>query len=336
VRGAWLPYRVHDNHPHDLERLFFTLTPTHAADVGEGVADEVWARDAFRIQSVVANAHDGSIPPNEYDVPDGEVLLPPVTVLVERGSHAMAPDLNHDGLFTPGIDSTRLLKMQWGIRDRGATWGRYRASFMDGRDVSAERLCGSSAALQDETDHCSPYDLYPADDLQSWFQQFELSPRDRHEIVGRSSWLVRTFGDIRIDQLMVPTDPPDGRVLDAMVHRRTRGEAGFVAGFTTAVAPALILGRRYFWDVPSRRAPDVVAEAMALLPVGHRPVMEATLWSSYGVDAITNALVGVGWSSDSGMADVIAGTDLRIGRFRVRPTWRLREHVFNTRLMTTF
>ena len=30
VRGGWLPYRVHDNHPHDLERLYLVLTPTDA------------------------------------------------------------------------------------------------------------------------------------------------------------------------------------------------------------------------------------------------------------------------------------------------------------------
>jgi hypothetical protein len=208
---------------------------------------------------------------------------------------------------------------------------------MDGRGASAERLCGSTAALQAETEGCSPYVLYPADDLQSWFQRFELSSRDRRDVVGRSSWLVRTFGDIREDQLMVPTDPPDGRVLDAMVNRRTRGEAGFVAGLTgTGASPALIVGRRYFWDVPSRRSPDIIAEALALVSVEHRPVVETTLWSSYSVDAITNMLVGVGWSSERGMADIIAGTDLRIGRFRIRPTWRLREHDFNTRLMTTF
>ena len=68
---------------------------------------------------------------------DDESLIPPLTILVERGSHAMAPDLNHDGRFTPGVDSTAILKLQWGIRDRGSTWGPYRASFMDGRDSSA-------------------------------------------------------------------------------------------------------------------------------------------------------------------------------------------------------
>jgi hypothetical protein len=61
VRGTWLPYRVRDNHPHDLERLYLVLTPTDAASGADDADGERWARRAFRIRSVVANAHDGSI-----------------------------------------------------------------------------------------------------------------------------------------------------------------------------------------------------------------------------------------------------------------------------------
>jgi hypothetical protein len=135
---------------------------------------------------------------------------------------------------------------------------------------------------------------------------------------------------------MVPTDPPDGRVLDAMIGRPT-AETGFVVGFNSvAHAPAVILGRRYVWAVPSRHAPDVVAEAMALFPNGQRRMFEATVWGSYGVDAITNVLLGAGWFSTGQAADVVAGVDLRVGRWRVRPSWRMREHAFDSRLTTTF
>src|SRR4029077_18752464 len=48
VRGTWLPYRVRDNHPHDLERLYLVLTPTGVAHDADVVADETWARAAFR------------------------------------------------------------------------------------------------------------------------------------------------------------------------------------------------------------------------------------------------------------------------------------------------
>ena len=337
VRGTWLPYRVRDNHPHDLERLYLILSPTGAAHDTGGVRDEAWARAAFRIQSVVANAHDGSIPPNRYDVSDGHALTPPLTMLVERGSHAMAPDIDRDGRFTPGIDSTAAPKLQWGIRDTGATGSRYRDSFMDDRDASAARLCGPTEEFQAEMAGCLRYALYPADHLQSWFQGFELSPRDRHDVLGRSPWLVRTFGDVRLENLMVPPDPPDGSVLDAMVRRRIRGTRGFVTGLTAAGrSPAIIVGKRYFWNMGPRRAPDIAAEGVALFSVGRRPQAEGTLWGSYTFDAITNLVFGAGWFSARGVADIAAGSDLRVGRFTVRPTWRVRERMFNARITTTF
>lgn len=334
VRGAWLPYRVRDNHPHDLERVYIVLTPSDTTSEPNVVRDDAWARGAFRIRNVIANAHDGSIPPNQYDVRLNETLTPPLTLLVEHGSHAMAPDLNHDGRFTPGIDSTSRWKLQWGIRDRGATWRWYRVSFMDRRDEWAIRLCGPAIT---NSESCPRYTLYPAADLQNWFGEFQLSSRDRQDIVGRTSWWVRTFGDTRIEHLMVPTDPPDGRMLDEMQNRRTKAEAGFVAGFTTVgQRPALIFGRRTFWDVRSPHAPDVAAEVVALVPNGARPAFEATVWSSYSVDAISNILLGAGWFSKSGSADVVTGLDLRLGRFRLRPAWRVREGSFNSRLTITF
>jgi hypothetical protein len=337
VRGTWLPYRVRDNHPHDLERLYLVLVPTGAAISADGVSDETWAREAFRIRSVVANAHDGSIPPNQYDVPAGDVLAPPLTILVELGSHAMAPDINQDGRFTPGIDSTATRKLQWGIRDTGATGSRYHASFMDDRDALALRLCGPIAGRGVEADACPRYALYPADDLQSWFRTFELTGRDRTDVLGRSSWLVRTFGDVRLETLMVPTDPPDGSVLDRMERRKIRGQAGFVMGFTAIDhRPALLVGQRYFWNVGPRRVPDVAAEAIAVFPVDRRPLVEGTIWGSYTVDAITNLIVGGGWFSERQVADLAVGSDLRVGRFTVRPTWRVRERLLNVRVTRTF
>jgi hypothetical protein len=340
VRGGWLPYRVRDNHPHDLERVYLVLTPTVTPPIAadeDRSDDEAWARRTFQIQSVIANAHDGSIPPNQFDAREEEVLAPPLTLLVERGSHAMAPDINRDGRFTPGVDSTATTKMQWGIRDKGSTWGWYRASFTDRRDESAVRLCGPAIEDGDREPSCTRYTLYPGDDLQRWFSAFQLSPDDRREILGRTSLLVRTFGDVRIEKLMVPMDPPDGRMLTAMLRRRTTTEAGYVAGFTTvALSPAVVLGRRYLWRTQSGYSPDYIAEALAIFPKGGGRSFEATMWSSYSVDAITNVLFGGGWFSEGAAADVAAGVDLRVGRWRVRPTWRIRETALNARVTTTF
>ena len=338
VRGGWLPFRMPDNHPNDLERLYLVLEPAEGTWQTEGMDDEQWARDSFKIRRIVANAHDGSIPPNQYRVRDGESIDRPVTVIVERGSHAMAPDINHDGRFTPGVDSTEVFKMQWGIRDSGSTWRWYRESFMDGRDASSVRLCGPAPDPVPDNDECPRYSLYPVDGLQRWFQDLQLSEGDRHLVVGKTPWLVRAFGDVKAaDKLMVPADPANGRMLDRMLHRRSDSERGFVAGFTTVdYAPALVVGRRAFWEIPSHRAPDLLAETVLLFPSGRKTLVEATVWGSYRLDAITNFLIGVGWFSEANAASLAAGAEVRLGRFRIRPSWRFLDGGFDSRVTTTF
>jgi hypothetical protein len=337
ARVAWLPYSVGGNHANDLERLYLVLRMTQPGSPAGGATDEAWARRAFRVHQIVANAHDGGIPPNQYEARNGEAVALPVNVLVERGSHAMAPDLDNDGRFTPGIDSTDILKLQWGIRDRGNTWGWYRDSYQDGRSASAVRLCAPAQAPDPAGADCVRYALYHADDLQRWFQELRLSEEDRDALVGRTPWLVRTFGDFRVEELMVPEDPPNGRVLDRMLRRRVRSESGFVAGFTTVDhAPTLVLGRRDFWEVASRRSPDFLTEFAALLPSSGPALIETTLWGSYSLDAVTNLLFGAGWFSEASTVSPVIGGELRVGRFRVRPQWRLSDNGFDTRVITTF
>jgi hypothetical protein len=82
--------------------------------------------------------------------------------------------------------------------------------------------------------------------------------------------------------------------------------------------------------------PDVAAEAVAVFPVDRRPLVEGTIWGSYTVDAITNLIVGGGWFSERQVADLAVGSDLRVGRFTVRPTWRVRERLLNVRVTRTF
>ncbi len=65
VGVVWLPARVPDNHPHDLERVYFVLRPLGGA-AAPADPDVEWARNGFRIERVVTNAHDGNVPPNQY------------------------------------------------------------------------------------------------------------------------------------------------------------------------------------------------------------------------------------------------------------------------------
>jgi membrane-associated phospholipid phosphatase len=334
LRVGLLPYRVRDNHPEDLERLYIELTQTRAD--GADVHNEAWARRAFRIRRVVANAHDGGVPPNQYDADAGAPITLPLTILVERGSHAMAPDINRDGWFTPSIDSTGPGKLVWGIRDGGQAWGWYRTAYMDARDDTAVRLCAEVTLSSGPP--CEPYSLYAVDDLQRWFDGLQLSNQERISVVGRTSWLTRMFSDVRVENLLVPQDPPDGSVLDHMLRRRTRAEEGFETGFTTTDGtPSVVAGKRFFWNVPSARMPDVVADVSTILPSGKRTQLQATLTASYALDATTNVILGGGWFSDGRRGrDGVFGFDIHVGRFHVQPLHRLHHEGFHANVVALF
>lgn len=337
IHGGWLPYHVSDDHPNDLERLYLVLTPVTDDWRNGDPADEAWARRSFSVSGVVANAHNGSIPANRYDARGGTAIASPLAVLVELGSHAMAADIDGDGRFKPGVDSTNATKFPWGIRDDGATWRWYRPGFMDVRDATSTRLCGPLANAETDEMGCPRYSLYPADGLQQWFESLELSTREREDMVGRTRWAVRAFGDARVEDLMAPTDAPDGHEFDKLLRRRKNDGTGFAVGFTTVdYSPALILNRRYFWEVPSPRAPDILAEAVVLFPKGRRALLETTVWGSYSVDAITNVMFGFGWFSEARSISPTIGAEIRLGRFRVRPNWRLRDGGFDARVTTIF
>ncbi len=337
VHGAWLPYKVSDNHPHDLERLYFVLRPNALAWRAGETANVDWAREAFQIVRIVANAHNGALPPNQYVAGVGERLAAPVSVLVERGSHAMAPDINADGRFTPGVDSAAHAKALWGIRDTGSTWRGYRQSFMDPRGASAVRLCGPSGGARDDAFACTRYSLYQAEDLQRWFQELELSGQDREKLVGRTPWFVRTFGDVKVEELLAPSDTADSRSVDDLVRRRKITETGFVVGFTTVDhAPTILVSRRHFWELPSATGPDLLVEGVALFPAGRRTMFEVTSWATYKIDAITNVMAGFGYFTERHTASPILGAEIRLGRFRVRPNWRLADNGFDARVTTTF
>jgi hypothetical protein len=75
------------------------------------------------VRSVFASDHDSFVPNNLYStqVKDSRPIALPLFAMVELGKHAMAPDLNHDGHFTPGVDDNlhREHYSFWGLRDRG-------------------------------------------------------------------------------------------------------------------------------------------------------------------------------------------------------------------------
>jgi hypothetical protein len=113
--GAWLieywfyyPFDEGRPHPHihDSEHLFVEVDKLGGT-----------------VRGVYASDHDSFVPNNLYStlVKHAKPVSLPLFAMVELGKHAMAPDLDHDGRFIPGVDDNlhHGAYSFWGLRDRG-------------------------------------------------------------------------------------------------------------------------------------------------------------------------------------------------------------------------
>ena len=112
--GTWLieywfyyPFDEGKSHPHlhDSEHLFVEVDKLGGT-----------------VRNVFASDHDSLVANNLYStlVKDSPPVALPLFAMVELAKHAMAPDLNHDGRFTRGVDDNLHLEPYafWGLRDR--------------------------------------------------------------------------------------------------------------------------------------------------------------------------------------------------------------------------
>ena len=265
VRGTWLPYRVQDDHPHDLERLYLVLTPTGAAP-GRRRADEAWARGAFRIRSVVANAHDGSIPPNQYDVPamasadaaahharrarlarDGARHQPRRPVHPRHRQHRCAASCS-GASATPARPGAAIAPRSW----TAATRRRCVCAVPQTR-VESRRICARVMP-------CIPLTTCNPGFRASICRPATARTSSGGPVAGSH---VRRCADRDADG----ADGSAGRQRAGRDGaRRTRGQAGFLMGLSAAAHPGAHRRPAYFWNVGPRRAPDIAAEVVALFP----------------------------------------------------------------------
>ncbi len=114
--GTWLieywfyyPFDEGRPHPHvhDSEHLFVEVDKLGGT-----------------VRNVFASDHDSFVPNNLYSTlaPDSSPVSLPLFAMAEYAKHAMAPDLNHDGHFTRGLDDNLHLEpySYWGLRDRSS------------------------------------------------------------------------------------------------------------------------------------------------------------------------------------------------------------------------
>jgi hypothetical protein len=303
VRSNILPFWFDGSHPNDLEHIHLVLRPdaTDSLKLRLGQSAE---KSEFSVSEAYASAHEGKIPANRYRYSD-ELQKGPTRFLVELGSHALAPDIDEDGLFTPGVDAESGSKILWGIRDKGMTWSGYSTSYMTARsngNAIALSYKGNKETLEDVPDdrHFS-YELVPASTLLERFARLNLSEEQRkYAFETQVFWFNRVFGkdNGRSDKLLMPAPAEIGGE-SIGVSDASSSERLFLVGTVLNMDnPGLFAGGRYSYLTSSRYLPDLMFQVDAIVTRKDQ-YLSPQLLLSYPIDGFTRIMAGQALTTDS-------------------------------------
>jgi hypothetical protein len=320
VRGNILPIWAGGDHPNDLEHLHLIL---RQVEPGKFVVDEV-----------LASAHEGKIPANRYKYGkaghDG-----PTHIFVELGSHALAPDINEDGIFTTGTDGESGSKLQWGIRDRGYSWPRYRSSYMtprsDGNAVvfQGENAANSTVTTEGAAAQAYTYRLASVDSLGESFAQLDLTGKElKKTFETHTFWFPRVFGrdNGRSKALLVPAPPKSGG--DSVgILGVSSSERFFILGTALNLdEPGFLVGGRYSFLTRPLIVPDFILEADGIV-TSHKNYLSPQFLLSYPFDGFTRIMFGKSlvtdsWSFSPHQWDTVGTIEVRLGDMRISASAR--------------
>jgi hypothetical protein len=148
-------------HQHDLEMVELRVAIERTPKCYE-----------VRLNDIIAFAHSTDWYSNELLIePDTKL---PITLLIEEGKHASAPDRNADGIFTPGYDINTRIHDAWGLRDiMGSGYllrGNYESSMSKPRSkgfrvlpppVTQSCVAPSRKSIESDPQFLSRYELRP-------------------------------------------------------------------------------------------------------------------------------------------------------------------------------
>jgi hypothetical protein len=318
ARGGVIPAAFAIRHFHDFENLVIEVAwPSPNID-------DTWDPAAARVVGVYGNAHGSDVPDNLWHPRGDEQVHLPLHVIVELGSHALAPDINENGRFDPSVDVNPPMKFVWGIRDHGATWARYKAGYMDVRAPGhAVELAGRNGLPEGDgtAEVTSTYALTAASvatDGTALIWQLAGAKG-----FGHASWTVRLFGDTDPRTVVhvpaPPVDPEAGRG-DAAAAAWDRGLSVGVSNLMGVIS--FYGGGRWLFVAP-RRFPDLLVDGQVAVNNDRRAFYTVDSLASWRLDFITRLLLGAGAvapGSDVHAArlDLLGGVEFRLGHLRVR------------------
>ena len=319
TRGGFFPFPLDLSHPNDFEHVFLILAPA------VGTASDGPLSTRLVIERIVANAHDGRIPNNITPTGADLGVADRPFVLVERGSHSLAPDVDGDGRVVAKLD-VQSQRITWGLRDTGRIWAWPSADDADPRSSRASITLTPAGAPREEGDVV--YQLEPMSSVDSDFQKLSLSPdEERRAFRGQVSVVKRLFGksDGAGSTLRRPSSSRDhhdaGRLLKDGVER----QRGLSLGFTNTLDHySMMIGGRLPVVTPPRPWPVLTGDAAVVFPPSG-PVLDAELLASYEVDTQVDIFGGAAWLANRGgqrQADWLVGLQLQLGRVRFRGALR--------------
>ena len=333
IRGNPFPFWLNADHPNDLEHIHIVLRAPNPDPAGRN--DSTYASESrFTVETVYASAHEGSMPAHRYRYP-GEGYSGHTRFLVELGSHAMAPDVDEDGAFTPGRDGISGEKMLWGIRDRGALWVDYQPGYMEPRSEAHSWLLAHSASTGTRAqtpleDRRLAYRLVPVQSLADGFSRLALSSRQREfAFENRKTFFSRVFAFRRLfgkdngssEGLLVPPPPPvNNDSIGAL--RLSSNESGILFGPTFGFEEdGLVLGIRHTFLHSNWYIPDFVVQLDGILTREKRYLASQFLMS-YPIHAQARAIGGREFITDSisfqrRQWNWILGLEVRMGQMRI-------------------
>jgi len=327
TRRGFFPFSLDTSHPNDFEHVFLILAPRAGS-----VLDSKDPSTGLGIERIVANVHDGRVPNHVTPNSAGARVEERPLLLVELGSHSLAPDVDGDGYVRTNLD-VEARRITWGLRDTGRIWAWRSPDDAALRSASASTTlvpAGAPGAERDRT-----YELEPMASVDAAFGSLALAPgQEESAFRGQVNPFKRFFGknDGGSPALRRPSSSDDhgnaGRLMNDSVER----QRGLSVGFTnTFDSYTVMLGGRLPLATPRRPWPALTADVGVVFP-SDGPVLDAELLASYEIDTQVDLFGGAAWLADGSgehQTDWLFGLQLQLGRIRFRGAYRSRGTLNN-------
>jgi hypothetical protein len=247
TQRGFFPFSLDTSHPNDFEHVFLILAPRAS------FLDSDDPATVFGIEQIVANVHDGRLPNHVTPIGAGARVAERPLLLVELGSHSLAPDVDGDVYVRTNLD-VEPRRITCGLRDTGRIWAWRSPDDAPLREASASTTLTPAGAPGAEGDQT--YELEPIPSIDAAFRSLALAPaQEESAFRGQVNPFKRLFGKNDGGSLALrrPSSSANhgdaGRLLNDNVER----QRGLSVGFTnTFDSYTVMLGGRLPLATPGR------------------------------------------------------------------------------------